>query len=99
MVKLSKSLFLSPLNIEILLIVTCATYVVVVEYAELGSLYEYLRAKSIEFNQILQWAKEIALGKKTLVLGLLWRGLSWGCYGEPVNLVTVYFVRYELSPL
>ncbi len=36
--------------------------VCVTEFAELGSLYEYLRGKKIDFKQILQWAKEIALG-------------------------------------
>ena len=35
----------------------------VLEYAELGSLYDYLRGNSIEFKQILQWAKEIAVGE------------------------------------
>ena len=32
------------------------------EYAELGSLYDYLRQHSIDFRQILLWAKQIALG-------------------------------------
>lgn len=33
------------------------------EYAEQGSLYEYLRKYSIEFQQMLLWAKQIALGE------------------------------------
>ena len=33
------------------------------EYAECGSLYDYLKKNTIDFKQILMWAKEIALGK------------------------------------
>lgn len=33
------------------------------EYAELGSLYDYLRHHNMDFRQILLWAKQIALGK------------------------------------
>ncbi len=33
------------------------------EYAQQGSLYEFLKEKNIDFQQILQWAKQIALGK------------------------------------
>jgi len=33
------------------------------EYAELGSLYDYLRHHMINFRQILLWSKQIALGK------------------------------------
>ena len=34
------------------------------EYAELGSLYEYLRIVSIDCHQIYLWAKQIAMGKE-----------------------------------
>lgn len=34
-----------------------------VEYAELGALYDYLKAHVIDFRQILMWAKQIALGE------------------------------------
>ena len=34
-----------------------------IEYAELGCLYDFLRKNSIEYFQILLWAKQIALGK------------------------------------
>ena len=33
-----------------------------IEFAELGCLYDYLRKNSIDFQQILLWAKQIALG-------------------------------------
>lgn len=32
------------------------------EYAELGSLYDFLRKNSLEYSQILLWAKQIAMG-------------------------------------
>ena len=32
------------------------------EYAALGSLFEYLSKYSLDFKNILQWAKEIASG-------------------------------------
>lgn len=32
------------------------------EYAALGSLYEYLSKHTLDFKNILQWAKEIASG-------------------------------------
>lgn len=41
-------------------------YCIVTEYAELGSLYDYLRQHSIDFRQILLWAKQIALGMNYL---------------------------------
>ena len=34
----------------------------IIEFAERGSLYEYLKENSIDFQQILQWARQIALG-------------------------------------
>ena len=37
-----------------------------VEFAELGSLYRYLRSTiDIDFNQMRQWAKQIAMGEET----------------------------------
>ena len=33
------------------------------EYAEKGSVYEYLKENTIDFQQILQWARQIALGE------------------------------------
>ncbi|XP_064401768.1 mitogen-activated protein kinase kinase kinase 20-like [Halichondria panicea] len=41
-------------------------YSIITEYAECGSLYEFLKKESIDFNQILLWAKEIALGMNYL---------------------------------
>ena len=35
------------------------------EFAECGSLYDYLKNIAIEFRQILLWAKQIALGTCT----------------------------------
>ena len=35
---------------------------IVKEYAALGSLYEYLSNHTLDFKNILQWAKEIAAG-------------------------------------
>ncbi|XP_065053737.1 mitogen-activated protein kinase kinase kinase 20-like [Rhopilema esculentum] len=37
-------------------------YCLVTEYAALGSLYEYLSNHTLDFKNILQWAKEIAAG-------------------------------------
>ena len=36
------------------------------EFAELGALYGYLRKHTIDFNQILLWAKQIAMGMNYL---------------------------------
>ena len=36
------------------------------EFAELGALYDYLRKHTIDFNQILLWAKQIAMGMNYL---------------------------------
>ncbi len=41
--------------------VTCTT-----EYAECGSLYDFLKKESIDFRQILLWAREIAVGMNYL---------------------------------
>jgi len=41
-------------------------YCIVTEYAELGSLYDYLRHHMINFRQILLWSKQIALGMNYL---------------------------------
>lgn len=37
-------------------------YCIVTEYAELGSVFDYLQKHSIEYTQLLQWAKQIATG-------------------------------------
>lgn len=44
-----------------LLLILCA-----LEYAEFGALYDYLKTNTIEFNQILLWAKQIAMGMNYL---------------------------------
>jgi sterile alpha motif and leucine zipper-containing kinase AZK len=41
-------------------------YCLVTEFAECGSLYDYLRKFTIDFRQILLWAKQIALGMNYL---------------------------------
>uniref|UniRef100_A0A1X7VP51 Protein kinase domain-containing protein n=1 Tax=Amphimedon queenslandica TaxID=400682 RepID=A0A1X7VP51_AMPQE len=47
-------------------VITKPNYCLVTEYAELGSLYEYLRSNTIDFNQIRLWAKQIAMGMNYL---------------------------------
>lgn len=42
------------------------TLCVAVEYAEFGALYDYLRLHTIDFHQILLWAKQIAMGMNYL---------------------------------
>ena len=49
----------------LLVIATCIWFV---EYARRGSLYDFIRStrEPNAFTQILQWAKDVALGKVTV---------------------------------
>jgi len=41
---------------------TPPNFCLVTEYAKYGSLYDFLSKNALDFNQILEWSKEIALG-------------------------------------
>lgn len=47
-----------------------------IEYAECGSLYDYLKRNAIDFKQILMWAKEIALGKLAMLNCFIFERMS-----------------------
>lgn len=49
-----------------LLLSTYKKNLIFAEYAEFGALYDYLRLHTIDFHQILLWAKQIAMGMNYL---------------------------------